>query len=108
MTKQVQKRSIWLTLLAVMALLALSLVLTGCGDDAGGEAAVEQLAEAIIAEPVAAMEEEAVVEEDTVETAVSPTEETIDECLSCHIDKEMLIDTADPIAEVISENEGEG
>jgi hypothetical protein len=40
------------------------------------------------------------------ETAVA--EEPIDECLACHIDKEMLITTADPEEEVISENEGEG
>ena len=104
MTKLVQKRSKWITLFAVMTLLALSLVLTGCG----GDTPVEELAEAVIAEPVAAMEEEAVVEESTVETAVALVEEPIDECLACHIDKEMLIDTADPIVEVISESEGEG
>lgn len=106
MTKQVQQRSIWLTLLVVMALLTLSLVLIGCGDDTS----VEQLAEAVIAEPVAALEEEAVLEESEVETAVTITDTVIitDECLACHIDKELLIDTADPIEEVVSENEGEG
>ncbi len=31
-----------------------------------------------------------------------------DYCLDCHIDKQQLIDTADPVAEVASENEGEG
>ena len=40
------------------------------------------------------------------ETAVTP--EPIDECLACHIDKEMLIATADPEEEVVNENEGEG
>jgi hypothetical protein len=35
-------------------------------------------------------------------------EEPIDQCLLCHIDKQRLIDTADPEAEVISENEGAG
>jgi hypothetical protein len=48
-------------------------------------------------------------------TAVPPTlEPTLvptpvpDPCLDCHIDKDRLIDTADPQEEVISENEGEG
>ncbi len=51
-------------------------------------------------------------------TAVSPTEEPItdptaepvpiDNCLDCHTNKELLIQTADPEQEVISENEGEG
>ena len=51
-------------------------------------------------------------------TAVSPTEEplagvitdtvAIDNCLDCHTSKDLLIDTADPEEEVISENEGEG
>ncbi|GJM40752.1 MAG: hypothetical protein DHS20C20_10340 [Ardenticatenaceae bacterium] len=51
-------------------------------------------------------------------TAVSPTEEPIsepaeepvpiDNCLDCHTNKDLLIETADPEEEVISENEGEG
>ncbi|MCP5100245.1 MAG: hypothetical protein GY943_32230 [Chloroflexi bacterium] len=46
--------------------------------------------------------------EPTVETAViTPTAE-IDHCLDCHINKELLIDTADPEEEVINENEGKG
>jgi hypothetical protein len=35
-------------------------------------------------------------------------QETVDECLLCHIDQQRLIDTADPEEEVISENEGAG
>ena len=65
---------------------------------------------------VAAAAVEPVVEATAVPTAV-PTEEVetvatepepIDYCLDCHIDKELLIETADPEEEVISENEGEG
>ena len=42
-----------------------------------------------------------------------PTEEVVaepqvDNCLECHTDQQMLIDTADPVAEVVSENEGQG
>lgn len=51
-------------------------------------------------------------------TAVTPTDEPpaeptgepvpIDNCLDCHTNKDLLIQTADPEEEVISENEGEG
>jgi hypothetical protein len=51
-------------------------------------------------------------------TAVSPTEVPtseptlepvpVDNCLDCHTNKDLLIQTADPEEEVISENEGEG
>ena len=46
-----------------------------------------------------------------VETAVSQPAETevlADQCIVCHTDKQMLIDTAKPEEEVISENEGAG
>ena len=42
------------------------------------------------------------------EETSSDTQETVDECLICHIDQQRLIDTADPEEEVISENEGAG
>ncbi len=39
----------------------------------------------------------------------TPTEEpVVDNCVDCHADKDRLIDTADAVMEVISENEGEG
>jgi hypothetical protein len=43
-------------------------------------------------------------------TEAAPTEEpeTVDECLLCHVDQQRLIDTADPVEEVVSENEGAG
>ena len=41
-------------------------------------------------------------------TALTPTPETIDECLACHVDKDLLIDTAKPVAEVVVESDGEG
>ncbi len=104
MTKRIQQRSIWLILFSVLTLLILSLGLTGCGSNAPEE----QPSAAIIGEPAVAMAmEEVVLDEVVVETAVTP-ETPIDECLACHIDKEMLIATADPEEEVISENEGEG
>ncbi len=51
-------------------------------------------------------------------TAILPTAEPtlnpprsqypFDNCLDCHTNKDLLIQTADPEEEVISENEGEG
>jgi hypothetical protein len=45
-----------------------------------------------------------------IPTEVLPTDtpEMVDECLSCHIDQQRLIDTADLVEEVVTENEGAG
>ena len=43
--------------------------------------------------------------EPTDEVAAEPQ---VDNCVECHTDQQILIDTADPIAEIVSENEGEG
>ena len=94
-----------------LILLLVALVVVGC--DSPGAAPVEDVELAVVeveatemaAEEVAVIDE---VDEVAEETAVTPTVEPVDECLSCHIDKEMLIATADPEEEVITENEGEG
>lgn len=46
----------------------------------------------------------------TSEPTAEPTEEPapVDNCLDCHTNKDLLIQTADPEEEVINENEGEG
>ncbi len=95
-----------ISVLLLVLVAAAALALAGCG---GQEAA----SEAVAALPTAVIEPTAVPATPTKEeTAVAPTAEAelppTDECLACHIDKEMLIQTADPIVEVISENEGEG
>lgn len=92
-----------ISLLVSLLLLVGTLVLTGC-----------QTAESDETTQVANAEPELL---ETV-TAVSPTEEApaeptieplpIDNCLDCHTNKDLLIQTADPEEEVISENEGEG
>ncbi len=42
-----------------------------------------------------------------------PTDEVVaepqvDNCVECHTNQQTLMDTADPVAEIVSENEGEG
>jgi hypothetical protein len=102
----------WPGAIIVSALLLVAFGLTGCGSEEPVPA-VEGVAEVeIAAVEVQATETAAVVEEGDMgdalveETAV--TQKPTDECLACHVDKEMLIATADPEEEVISENEGEG
>lgn len=48
--------------------------------------------------------------ETTAPTLALPTDipEAVSECVSCHTDKDRLIDTAKPEEEVESENEGAG
>ena len=60
---------------------------------------------AIPEEEAAAPTEEVPAPEPTEEVAVEPQ---VDNCVECHTDQQTLIDTADPVAEVESENEGEG
>jgi hypothetical protein len=84
-------------------LLATAVLLIGCGGRAEGN----DIAMQPELEPTAAA-----LPTPTGETAVLPTAEAEepepDECLVCHTDKDQLIKTADPVEEVISENEGEG
>lgn len=92
-----------INLLVSLLLLWGTLVLAGC-----------QTAESDTVEEVANAEPELL----ETATAVSPTEEPlpepaaepipVDNCLDCHTNKDLLIQTADPEEEVISENEGEG
>jgi len=41
-------------------------------------------------------------------TEAVAAEPQVDNCVECHTNQDTLIDTADPVAEVVSENEGEG
>ncbi|MEZ4592710.1 MAG: hypothetical protein R3D55_16420 [Chloroflexota bacterium] len=68
----------------------------------------EAVAEVANVEPV--LVETATAVSPTEEPALEPTEEPVpvDNCLDCHTNKDLLIQTADPEEEVITENEGEG
>lgn len=79
-----------------------------------GQAESEYVANKPESVPVALNEEE-IPEETSPETLPDVVEDNAlledkptDYCLECHIDKQMLIDTAAPIEVVESENEGEG
>ena len=90
---------------AVLVLLFVAL-LEGC-TSAGAPAASVALPDVEIALQV--VEEEELVTDDVQATEDGLTEEaSVDECLRCHTDKEMLITSAAPEEVVISENEGEG
>jgi hypothetical protein len=83
-------------------LLATAVFLISCGGRAeGNNIAMQPELEPTAAALPTPTEETAV----PTETAVEPE---ADECLLCHTDKDQLIKTADPVEEVISENEGEG
>ena len=58
------------------------------------------VADAVASEPTEAPQ--------TEQSEVIAAEPDVDNCLECHTDQQTLMDTADPVAEVVSENEGEG
>jgi hypothetical protein len=106
----------------------LVLGMAGCGSDAPAPTQDSAPTEASYPPPLndpadvaasltAMPEEDEVVEvvptEEAGEEDPEPTDEVVaepqvDNCVECHTDQEMLIDTADPVAEVESEDEGEG
>ena len=114
--KKAQNELNWLRVITTFVLLVVAFSVSGCGSEETAPA-VEDGPEAVEVAVVEVQATETAVavkeadEADVAEVAVTETavtEELIDECLACHIDKEMLIATADPEEEVISENEGEG
>lgn len=100
------KGLLFLTALLLLSAALLSF-LAGCGSEEmsqeSGEA-VAAVAEPTAAPPTPTDEPDAVIEA----VALVVEDAGPDTCLDCHTDKELLIDTADPVEEVVSENEGEG
>jgi hypothetical protein len=81
----------------VFGLLGLTLLLFGCGQ--ANQPTVDTGTE----DPVG----DATAIEDAL-ASISQQPAPVDQCVACHSDKDQLINTASPEAEVISENEGEG
>lgn len=79
------------------------MVLGSCQSGESDTADVVAVVEPVLVETVTAVSP-------TLEPTLTPTEEPapVDNCLDCHTNKDLLIQTADPEEEVISENEGEG
>ncbi|MBK6328591.1 MAG: hypothetical protein IPF56_22050 [Chloroflexi bacterium] len=103
MKKAQRIQNIKTILLSLMLVLATAVLLSSCSSSAETDSAVALQT---------ALEPTAVIPTPTEETAVAPTAVAAtlptDECLLCHINKDELIQTADPVEEVVSENEGEG
>ena len=105
-----------------MLLLLLLLLLTGCAEQATAVAEAHPAPTQIVPTPMNNPEDVAALlnagagepaEVTTADTAPDPTEVPTAEpqtnyCVECHSDKDMLIDTAKPEQEIISENEGAG
>lgn len=85
-----------------IALAAIFIPLVGC---ATGGVAVSVESEMALVTP-AAVVEEAPTAQPTV-AAPAPTQVAADQCLTCHADKDMLIDTAKP-EEASGEGESKG
>jgi len=96
-----------LSITVLLSLLLLALLLIGCGgiDVSEGEEASASPSDNV---EIALADEVAATAMPTVTPVVTIDLVPVDYCLDCHTNKEMLIDTADPEEEVISENEGEG
>ena len=106
----------------VIAVLLLGLPLTSCGVQSTPEAEPTAALDAypppmndpdkVAASLTAVPEEEAEAPTeqapDPEPTEAVPAEPQVDNCVECHTDQQTLIDNADPVAEIESENEGEG
>ena len=103
-------------------LIGVLLLLSGCAQQAEPVGEVVHEPTQIVPTPMNSPDEVAAlmqfgsadsVEQPEGEPASEPTEVPMEEpqanyCVECHTDKDMLIDTARPEEEVISENEGAG
>lgn len=92
--------------LATILLFLSLLLLLGCNGDAAPDLSLPVPEPELQVEPAAVEATTGVTQDDT--DFAFAEEAVVDECLSCHTDRDMLISTAAPEEEVISENEGEG
>ena len=92
-------------LVVIAGLAMVVLLLLGCQAQGSADSGAAGESVAMALEPTAVLP---TLTPAATEETVTPTVEEIDECLACHIDKDLLIKTADPEEEVINENKGEG
>jgi hypothetical protein len=106
--RTVIRTSLLSVLIIVFGFATVTLSLAGCSPDDTADAG-QPAAEVVVLEP-AAIDAAPTEEATSTPVALVPTAEPLepDTCTDCHTDKDLLIDTADPEEEVISENEGEG
>jgi hypothetical protein len=105
-------KSVFRHTLLTIGVLAAFLALAGCSAGAPATSAPEAVPASATSAPTDLPQPTATLPEPTVPpTEAPPPTEALasgDACVDCHSDKDQLIDTADPEAEVISENKGAG
>lgn len=89
-------------LLLLVGIVALAGCQSADSDEAEAVEAVANVEPLLVETATAVTPTEAPATEPTLEPA------PVDNCLDCHTNKDLLIQTADPEEEVITENEGEG
>lgn len=94
---------------AFLGLAGLALLVIGCRQlgtpTTVAEVAVAEVVQQVVNTPAAA-QPEATATEPVLEEATA--EPVVDTCTDCHTDKEQLVAVADPIEELVEENEGAG
>lgn len=88
--------------------MGLLLILAACTASASLEASENLAPIALVQDPAPTEDTQADPGTTTQVELATPTEAPVDECLECHLDKQRLIDTAEPEVVVESESEGEG
>lgn len=106
--RQIQTISLVTVIGTLFCLFGVTLLVIGCqqlGTTTVAEVAVAEVAQQVADEPQAILPTATATEFLLDEATAEPV---IDTCTSCHIDKEQLIAVADPVEELVSENEGAG
>lgn len=95
-------------LFTILILLAVS-ILGACQQDSpSGTISEAEAVEVVEAEEISPTATSSAVDEAAQSPSPTPEEAEPNSCLACHADQQALMDTADPVEEAESENEGEG
>jgi hypothetical protein len=93
---------------ALLCILGVALLVIGCqqlGTTTVAEVAVAEVIQQVADVPQAVLPTATVADVLLDEATAEPV---VDTCTACHTDKEQLIAVADPIEELVEENEGAG